>query len=75
MMMHGLILMVVGMGTVFIFLAVMVLIMQATGAVFHKYAGALAPAAEAKSRLERIRPDESAAIATAIAAIAAFRKR
>ncbi len=75
MMMHGLILMAAGMGTVVLFLLIMVLVMQATGAWFVRHADRFAPAPESRSRLERIRPDESAAIATAVAAVVAFRKR
>jgi Na+-transporting methylmalonyl-CoA/oxaloacetate decarboxylase gamma subunit len=72
---HGLILMVVGMGTVGIFLIVMVLIMQATGNWFVAHEHLFAPAGEPQRQPERSRPDESAAIAVAIAAVAAFRKR
>jgi len=72
---QGLVLMAAGMGTVGLFLALLVFIMQATGAFFSKYAHLFDMHEDKKNRLERVAPDDTDAIAAAIAAITAHRTK
>jgi sodium pump decarboxylase gamma subunit len=83
---QGLVLMVAGMGMVFIFLTIMVFVMYGAAAVFRKYAGFFEPekavAVVPKKRPQSTLPkatfkqgaaaDKSAEIAVAIAAVKAY---
>jgi sodium pump decarboxylase gamma subunit len=83
---QGLVLMVAGMGMVFIFLTIMVLVMYGAAAVFRKYAGffepekamAIAPKKNPQATLPKATSkqgaaaDTSAEIAVAIAAVKAY---
>jgi sodium pump decarboxylase gamma subunit len=83
---QGLVLMVAGMGMVFIFLTIMVCVMYGAAAVFRKYAGFFEPE-KAEAVVQKKKPqaalpkatskqgaaaDTSAEIAVAIAAVKAY---
>ncbi len=72
---QGLTLMVAGMGTVIIFLTLMVSVMQVTGAFFKKNAARFREQPETASRVERISSDDSDVIAAAMAALTAYLKK
>ena len=74
MLQQGLTLLVAGMGGVFLFLAVMVLVMQFTGAFFRRFAHLFASESESESHIQRLAPDESAEIAVIVAAITAYNR-
>ncbi|MCP4199903.1 MAG: OadG family protein [Proteobacteria bacterium] len=83
---QGLVLMVAGMGMVFVFLTIMVLVMYGAAAVFRKYAGffepekavAVVPNKQPQATLPKAMSkqgaaaDKSAEIAVAIAAVKAY---
>ncbi len=75
MLVQGLTLMVAGMGTVILFLALMVLVMQGTGVFFRKYAHLFKEESETESRLERLSVDDTDVIAVVVAAVNAYMKR
>ncbi|MBL7114833.1 MAG: OadG family protein [Kiritimatiellae bacterium] len=70
---QGLTLMVAGMGTVIVFLLVMVVVMHATAWVFRRFAHVLAEKEQPESHLQTLVPDDSIDIAVAIAAIRHYR--
>jgi sodium pump decarboxylase gamma subunit len=72
---QGITLMVAGMGTVLLFLSLMVCVMAATGAYFKKHAERFREHPEAASRVERISSDDSDSIAVAVAALTAYLKK
>jgi sodium pump decarboxylase gamma subunit len=72
---QGLTLMVAGMGTVIIFLSLMVTVMQITGAFFRKHAERFREQPEPVSRVERISGDDSDVVAAAVAALTAYLKK
>ena len=72
---QGITLMVAGMGTVLLFLSVMVVVMMATGAFFKKYADRFYEKPVADSRTARAPRDDSDAIAVAVAALTAYLKK
>lgn len=72
MMAEGLILMVAGMGTVVTFLVLMVLVMQATGVFFKRFAHVFEEP-EPAPRAKQPAADGLEAIAVAVAAVAARR--
>lgn len=72
---QGLTLMVAGMGTVIVFLSLMVTVMQITGAFFKKNAARFHEQPEHVSRVERISGDDSDVIAAAVAALTAYLKK
>jgi Na+-transporting methylmalonyl-CoA/oxaloacetate decarboxylase gamma subunit len=69
MIMRGIVLMFVGMGTVIVFLWLMVLVMHATALFFKRFAHLFPEKTPAVSHLNRITPDESVLVAIAIAAV------
>jgi sodium pump decarboxylase gamma subunit len=70
---QGLTLMVAGMGTVILFLTVMVSVMQVTGAYFRKNIDKFREQPKkAPNRIERISNDDSDVIAVAVAAVTAY---
>ena len=69
---QGLTLMVAGIGTVILFLTVMVLIMQVTGAYFKKNSDRFREKPKSSNRIERISTDDSDLIAVAVAAVTAY---
>ncbi len=69
---QGLTLMVAGMGTVILFLTVMVSVMQLTGAYFKKNIERFREQPKTVNRVKRISNDESDVIAVAVAAVAAY---
>lgn len=71
---YGSILMVAGMGMVIIFLSLMVLVMQVSGAFFRKYGTRFQDVSDKTSRSGRIAADADA-IAAVMAAITAYQKR
>lgn len=73
MLMQGLVLMVAGMGTVVVFLSVMVLVMQATGVFFKRYAHVFAAPEPAPRVTQPTMQDGLEAVAVALAAVAARR--
>lgn len=73
MMEHGLTLMVAGMGTVLLFLSIMVVVMSGTAWFFKKYAHLFPEEQHEESHLKRLTPDDSEEIAVIMAAIEAFR--
>jgi sodium pump decarboxylase gamma subunit len=68
---QGLILMLAGMGTVMVFLTIMVSVMQVTGAYFKKNIERFREQPTVANRIERISNDDSDIIAVALAAVAA----
>jgi len=66
---QGLTLMVAGMGTVIVFLSLMVSVMQITGAYFKKNAERFREQPESVSRVERICGDDSDVVAAVVAAL------
>lgn len=72
---QGLILMVAGMGTVLLFLVVMVLVMQAVGVYFKRHAERFAPAPVVAARTARPATDEQETLAAVLAAVTAHRRR
>ena len=72
---QGMILLVSGMGTVILFLSLMVFVMQLTGAFFQKHADRFREQPETVSRIQRISSDDSDEIAVAVAALTAYLKK
>ncbi len=72
---QGLTLMVAGMGTVIVFLSLMVSVMQITGAYFKKNAERFREQPESVSRVERISGDDSDVVAAVVAALTAYLKK
>ena len=70
----GLTLMLTGMGTVFVFLCVMVLAMTGAAAFFKRFAHRFPDDRPEESHIERIKKDETVEIAVAIAAVESYRK-
>ena len=75
MMTQGLTLMIAGMGTVIIFLSLMVSVMQVTGAFFKKNADRFREQPGPESRVERISSDDSDVVAAVMAALTAYLKK
>ena len=71
MMRDGLILMIAGMGTVFIFLIIQVAVMNMTANLFKRFE----KPEPVSSHLDTLKADDSTEIAVALAAIAQYRKR
>lgn len=72
---QGITLMVAGMGTVLLFLSLMVCVMAATGVYFKKHADRFREQPKAASRVDRISRDDSDSIAVAVAALTAYLKK
>lgn len=72
---EGLTLMIAGMGTVIVFLSLMVIVMQATGTFFKKYGDRFREPAAPISRVEQVAGDETDAIAVAVAALKAYLRK
>jgi sodium pump decarboxylase gamma subunit len=72
---QGITLMVAGMGTVILFLSLMVCVMLLVGAFFQKHADRFREQPEAVSRIRRISSDDSDDIAVAVAAVTAYLKK
>jgi sodium pump decarboxylase gamma subunit len=70
---QGLTLMLAGMGTVLLFLSIMVVVMNGTAWFFKKYAHLFPEEQHEESHLKRLTPDDSEEIAVVVAAIEAFR--
>ena len=70
---QGLTLMVAGMGTVIVFLLVMVVVMHATAWFFRRFAHVFAEVKQPESHLQTLVPDDTINIAVAIAAIRHYR--
>jgi len=68
----GLTLMIAGMGVVFLFLTIMVLVMNGTAAFFKKYAHLFPEEAKPESHITQLASDDSAEIAVVVAAIKAY---
>jgi sodium pump decarboxylase gamma subunit len=66
---QGLTLLIAGMGTVVVFLWIMVLLMQAMAAFFRRFAHLFPEEETAASHISRIKADESLDIAIAIATV------
>ncbi len=67
--------MIAGMGTVIIFLSLMVSVMQVTGAFFKKNADRFREQPGPESRVERISSDDSDVVAAVMAALTAYLKK
>ncbi len=74
MLMQGLVLMVAGMGTVVVFLALMVLVMQVAGVFFKRYAHVFAVPEPTPRVAQPAMADGLEALAVALAAVAARRR-
>ena len=70
---QGLTLMCAGMGTVIVFLFVMVMVMNVTAWFFRRFAHRFAEVVKSESHLQSIVPDDTIEIAVAIAAIRHYR--
>jgi len=70
---QGVTLMLAGMGTVVLFLSIMVVVMNGTAWFFKKYAHLFPEEQHEESHLKRLTPDDSEEIAVVMAAIEAFR--
>ncbi len=68
----GLTLMVAGMGVVFLFLTIMVLIMNGTAAFFKKYAHLFPEETKPESHITQLASDDSAEIAVVVAAVHSY---
>jgi sodium pump decarboxylase gamma subunit len=75
MLVQGFTLMVAGMGVVILFLSLMVLVMQGSGAFFRKHGERFREPVEAENRMEQISTDDSEAIAVVVASLTAYLKR
>lgn len=72
---QGITLMIAGMGTVIVFLSLMVSVMQITGAFFKKNADRFREQPKPVSRVERISGDDSDVVAAVVAALTAYLKK
>lgn len=75
MIVYGLIIMVVGMGTVLLFLGLQVLMMQASAAFFGHFADRFADTPPVGGHLETLVSDHGAHLAVALAAIHVHRQK
>ncbi len=67
--------MIAGMGTVVLFLSLMVFVMYLTGTYFQKHAARFCEQPEAVSRIRRISSDDSDEIAVVVTALTAYLKK
>ncbi len=70
---QGITLMLAGMGTVLLFLSIMVVVMNGTAWFFKKYAHLFPEEKHEESHLKSLTPDDSEEIAVMMAAVEAFR--
>jgi len=72
---QGITLMIAGMGTVILFLSLMVFVMYLTGVYFQKHVDRFREQSEPVSRIQRISSDNSDEIAAVVAALTAYLKK